>query len=753
MRKTLLCLQLLLLTVFFCLSVVSPLSLADTIEVKDNSLTSTAELINGELPGYELVTHNNVFEMYIERSQYNIAIKNTASGDVYFSFIPDVAKIPELSGPSKMSAQSQIIVSYIDKISRVHGMTNSLVSCVRKDGIKTESISNGIKISYEFPDVREDFIIPVAYTLTETGLSAKILFNEIIERSDALITSISLLPYFETAYSNEEGFILIPDGSGSIINLNSGRPGMSVYEQMVYGKEPALTTVQKTWENNPICMPIYGMQKEGKAFLTVIDQGAALATITASPSNGESLLNYVYSSFTYRETDSVVMADATWASKEVTIYSRNTSTCEKAGISIYLLSGDAARLSGMADAYHLYLGKRYGITESADKEVSFCAELFGGIKKKKSFLGIPYNDIIPLTTFQQAKSIIENISNSGIKRQKIIFSGAMDGGMNTSAPVSADFERKLGGNKGFQQLLEFAGISGNIMLLPDVEFQKIYKNRFGWWSYFFTAKNVSLAPIIDFRYKDSTYFKNLAKTPASIMSPSKLLKEINLFTGSMTQYDPRGISTGSLGNYLSSDFSSKHFYDRQRSADTVSDGLDSLKMAFANVVVKTGFEYAAAHATDVYCAPVTDSGFDISTHSVPFYAMAFKGYINLAGSPINGDSDYTKSLLECIENGIAPNFIFTWEDTSNLSNTDYDDLLSTRFSVIFPKAADIFQRYCDVYDGINDQRIINYEILTDKVSITTLEGGKRIAVNYSDEDYEIDHTVVPAHDFVILGNA
>lgn len=737
MRKTIVYMLILIMLIFFRLS--------------DITFASFTETSAGIQEGYESVSQNEHFEMFIEREQYNIAVKNKSSGDVFYSFIPDIEEIPDLSGPSRVAAQSQLIVSYIDRISRVQGSTNSLVSCIRKDGAKTEITDYGIKIYYDFPEARENFVIPVVYTLTKTGLSVRILFEEIVERSDTLITSISLLPYFDTAYAEDDGFIFIPDGSGAIVKINSGKPGMSAYKQPVYDKDPALTTVQKTWVNNPICMPVYGMKKGEKAFFAIITRGAPLATISAYPSNGESLLNFVHAEFAFREVDSVVMADATWASKEVSIYSKMTSETIDPGIDIYLLSGEAASLAGMAEVYHLYLGKQYDMQKSADKEVSFNAVIYGGVKKKKSFMGIPYDSIIPLTTFGQAESIIEHISAGGIDHQKIIFRGALKGGMDTAAPASADFERKLGGNKGFQELIDHSRNFENVVLIPDVEFQKIYQNRFGWWSYFFTAKNVSLAPIIDFRYKYSTYFKDLVKAPANIMSPSKLPKLTELFLADLEHFETEGLSTGSLGSFLSSDFNVKDFYDRQKSADNVSASLKKMKSEYDSIFVDKGFEYAAAYSTDVINAPVTDSGYDITYHSVPFYAMAFRGYIDLASSPINESSDYTKALLECIENGISPSFVFTWENTSKLGNTDYDNLLSTEFSVIFPKAAEIYERYCDAYGGINDQRIVDYEIVTDDVSITTLEGGKRIIVNYANQDFEIEDTIVPANDFAIIG--
>ena len=92
--------------------------------------------------------------------------------------------------------------------------------------------------------------------LTDSGLSARILFDEIEEYAEVLITNISLLPYFGAGTTADEGYILIPDGSGAVVEFNSGRVGMERFSKDIYGRDMVLTTVKKTAISEEVALPV-----------------------------------------------------------------------------------------------------------------------------------------------------------------------------------------------------------------------------------------------------------------------------------------------------------------------------------------------------------------------------------------------------------------------------------------------------------------------------------------------------------------
>ena len=94
------------------------------------------------------------------------------------------------------------------------------------------------------------------------------------------------------------GHIFVPDGSGALINLNNGRVSDNGYAARVYGKDYGVSLQKEsTNESASIRMPVYGLKDGDKAFLTVIEDGAALATVYADIAGRVSSYNTVGPAF------------------------------------------------------------------------------------------------------------------------------------------------------------------------------------------------------------------------------------------------------------------------------------------------------------------------------------------------------------------------------------------------------------------------------------------------------------------------
>ena len=74
-----------------------------------------------------------------------------------------------------------------------------------------------LDIEYESGSDSAGFMVPIEYSLTEDGFSARILTDLIEETSDEYkLQSIDLLEYFASVRTSE-GYFLVPDGSGAIV--------------------------------------------------------------------------------------------------------------------------------------------------------------------------------------------------------------------------------------------------------------------------------------------------------------------------------------------------------------------------------------------------------------------------------------------------------------------------------------------------------------------------------------------------------
>ena len=126
----------------------------------------------------------------------------------------NVMLIESLGVFPKWSCRAQLIVGYRDSLERTYTV-NSQTGSVNRSGVSVEPINQGIRVIYDFP--RDHITIPVEYTLQEDFLEARIVTDEIVEGEDSFVASISLLPYFGAGSQDDEGYMLVPDGSGSLI--------------------------------------------------------------------------------------------------------------------------------------------------------------------------------------------------------------------------------------------------------------------------------------------------------------------------------------------------------------------------------------------------------------------------------------------------------------------------------------------------------------------------------------------------------
>ena len=78
------------------------------------------------------------------------------------------------------------------------------------------------------------FVIPVTYRLEGDQFIVNVS-TENIEGNDFILQSITVLPYFGAAGTKQQGYMFVPDGSGSIINLNNGKLDAYPYNETLYG--------------------------------------------------------------------------------------------------------------------------------------------------------------------------------------------------------------------------------------------------------------------------------------------------------------------------------------------------------------------------------------------------------------------------------------------------------------------------------------------------------------------------------------
>lgn len=106
----------------------------------------------------------------------------------------------------------------------------------------------------------------------------------------------------EQHQTKAQGYILVPDGSGALINLNSGNQA-TAYNQAIYDIDPVAQNYVVIEETECARLPIFGIKADDNAIFARITAGDAIASVNADVAGKLNNYNYAYASFNVREKE------------------------------------------------------------------------------------------------------------------------------------------------------------------------------------------------------------------------------------------------------------------------------------------------------------------------------------------------------------------------------------------------------------------------------------------------------------------
>ncbi|MFP4016083.1 MAG: DUF5696 domain-containing protein, partial [Halanaerobiales bacterium] len=334
----------------------------------------------------------------------------------------------------------------------------------------------------------ENFKLSIEYILDEGDLIVRVPGDSIEYPVDVIdhttgdkvtlnLTSISVLPYFEAANIEAEGFMLIPDGSGAVIYLNSPKTGVAPYQKTVYGRDFSVEPIEELgpYLKQDIYLPVYGLSTGSKGYFAIIEKGDSLARINALVAGMRDSYNKVYPSFEIIPRTKVNLGGEL---DHLSINMYQSHNYDRDIIVRYkLLDGEEIDYSNMAMVYQDYLVKKYQLSKiEPGQDMPFFLEIMGGINKTLPIMGVPRTVIKPLTTYQEAADMISQINKQGISDLTVLYRGWSSGGVYHDYPDKVRLEGSLGSRNDFNTLKELAE-ELDIGFYPEISFLNVYENK------------------------------------------------------------------------------------------------------------------------------------------------------------------------------------------------------------------------------------------------------------------------------------
>lgn len=601
------------------------------------------------------------------------------------------------------------------------------------------------------------FTVPLEYRLTDDGLNVSIPTGHIEESGGGNIYRIQVLRNFGAASTDQEGYILVPNGSGSTINFNNGKVNADDYMEFVYDMDPLAQDYTVLGKTEAMRLPVYGMQYKEYGMFVTIKEGESLAAISATISGKLNSYNCAYPSFTLRTTEKLAMFGQTGNESELPTLEKHLYDCNIT-INYSFLSKDYDGYAGMAKFYRERLEKEGVLVKKEESsDINFYMDVIGAISKEEYILGIPYYGIEAMTTYEDASKMLDSLSNDGVKNVVMNYQGWFNDGYYHDVVDRIKLVKKLGSEKELEALSKKLEDAGG-KFYGDVAFQKVsfLSDHFDYMRE--SSRYYASGYVAAFGQTNPTSYRRTSslgymETLYDVLSPKFLPRYVNTFSDRIEKYDITGISLRDLGDYLASDKKRTESIDREQAKNIIIDQFKTLENTKKQLMVRGGNVYSLQFADDIIDMPLQCNDYFIVDQEVPFYQMVIHGYIGYAGSPINLNNDFLAEdvILQLIEFGAAPRYTFTEKSSNELKYTGLNRFYSTAFDTWNVDASQIYNQVNGVLKHVSNATMDGYEVLESGVKKVTYSNGVVIYINQSKNVCEVEGMTLEAKSYKVEG--
>ncbi len=708
------------------------------------------------LPGWDLVAETDVLKLYTDTKTTYVAVYDKRTGNIVYSNPLNADDDTVANAANKNFLKSAVIVQYYNA-DVTPGTLNSYATGVKNGNYTYESIENGVRYTYTLGKTGEDeihFDVPVEYRLNDDYVEVSVPVKGIKEYNGS-IYRIQLLRFFGASSDAEDGYIVVPNGSGSIINYNNGKNSAALYSQYIYDIDPISANYTTVENLEAAKLPIYAMCGENGTLLASVEEGASVAVITAGISGSYNQYNYAYPTFVLRNADNLRMFGNSTTDVYVLEKTPYDINCT---IRYTLLPEDYEGYTGVAKYYRERLIKEGNLTAEKTNtgDIPFYMDVIAGVQEESHMLGVQYIHPLAMTTFDEAATISDRLSADGIGNQVMNLVGWFNDGVYNDAVHDIRLIRKLGSKSDFEALSATVADNGG-RFYADAAIQKVPFTDRGFVYNTESSKYYS-GYAVSFGVVNPTTLRNTAnlgynERRYNLISPRYLPRYVEKFASKISKYDIEGISLRDMGNLLYSDKRRTLIIDRQQAYNILDAQLKTLEGTGKKLMTQDTNAYAFKYSSDIINAPLYANEFAITDADIPLYEMIVHGYISYSSTLLNFDSniDKTKLKLELIEAGASPHYVFTYQESSLMKDTATNNYYSTTFDVWEEPAVLMYRDVNEALKYVNGAVMTEHKIFDNGLRKVTYDNGVTIYINYTEDTLKGDGVSVPALSYRMEG--
>ena len=571
--------------------------------------------------------------------------------------------------------------------------------------------------------------------------------------------SITLNPYLLSGSVYDEGYILIPCGSGGIIQFNNGRT-MDIVNMPVFGIDPLATGWAYPEPFEQATLPIFGMVRNDIGILAIIEEGAAVATIHANVSDRIDEFNRVFASFDMIFQQGVLLRGGAGGLASSFTFDDVYQTDIR--MRYVFLTGDDASYMGMARAYQNFLLENNKLnTNPIPDDIPMFVNFLASTPHRAVRLGVPYTRHEPMTTTADAENILRQMHNMGIQNVFAEYSFWGNQGMIAGRMHNTNVLRSIGGNRGMRSLNETAN---------ELNFQVFPSQRTvaftDWIPRFGRINNTMLTRTINHMVGTETQRDvslRVFRWTYPLLSPH-YWNEYNLLVAeNINRFGIDNISSVDLGRTLFGDYSQRGRnaqISRTEAVVFASETLENLSNEM-NVMLSNPNSFALAHANVITDLPFGLGSRRIVDFYIPFKQMVLENHIPFSMPAFNIDPmdwrGFDEYMLRAVESRSAPKLILTNEPENAFMVSFYHFQIveqmyfQTMFSRWEDRLGEYYERLNNFFHTVRGAYIINHRVYArgDNV-IVEYSNGVVVYLNYGRTPWEIDGMTIDILDFRVV---
>ncbi len=772
MKKRLFALMMSVLLVLTSASVAFAVETADTTPAADANFQITIPQEDDDPVVYDFkeVTSNDRFALLLDEESTFICLSDKTTGQKWYSNPPIAnGSDPYAAGIAITDMRSVLGLTYTNSEKQVK-VTNNAVGSVNKDTYEITPVDGGVHILYDFAEAK--IKIPVQYTLTEDGLKAEILYKEINEKGyeygTNTINKIEFMKYFGAASSADEGYLVIPDGSGAIVKFNNDKNvNEMVYDKEFYGQDMALVTEthQYTSRSEKISLPVFGMVKNGYGMLAEVVSGAETASLGAATS-GNLLVgdyNIVYTTTAYRINYSIPLMSQVASQTSNAMYNaEDVTSLDSYAVQYHFDETQGADYISLANDYREILLDRGWLTDD-DVTERLYTEFYGAVNKKKSFAGILYTARETLTSFEDAKAILADLEAGGVKNITALYQNFSDDYFDGKIEIKLSPSGSLGGQSALSDLINTAAEKGTSVSLA-ADFVTIPNGGNDFSTFWDVADAINVSPIEVYPYSLNGNTMDLSQRPYYLIDPQKYSKGVDALLNAVEANNYQSLFFDEEALQLYSDLAPEGFQS-ERTSGAQAEQFARLAESGTELTLSNPNAFLMAYADYMVDIPVCSSKEILFDGDVPFLQTVLRGLKSFGGESMNINDVSQTSFLRHLEYGTDMKY--------SLINSESEALLSTKLTFLYSATYDRSQYLTEAelesdnietYAAQIKARYAAFEELGAKVgqagiashtrennvAVTTYDNGAKVIVNYSDAAVTVDGVTVEALSYAIV---